>query len=188
MYIPKSLIFFLLIFLFVACGENAEKTVINPPVGAKGDKETFIDIKKSPLVTSIPKDSKKLLLEGEISKEEVIKYRLRNWFEKDPVEDDVMGVASFKALNQFTKNKSKPVIVAVLDDGIDVHHEDLKGKIWINTDEIPNNNIDDDNNGYIDDVHGWNFLGTEEVDLVYDTKSIVRKYKRLIQKEQSSSL
>ncbi len=55
--------------------------------------------------------------------------------------------------------KSTTVVVAVIDSGVDIEHEDLKGVIWTNEDEIPNNGIDDDKNGYIDDVHGWSFLG-----------------------------
>ena len=58
--------------------------------------------------------------------------------------------------------ESQEVIVAVVDSGVDVEHEDLKGKIWVNAGEIANNGIDDDNNGYIDDVHGWNFLGAKD--------------------------
>ena len=50
------------------------------------------------------------------------------------------------------------VIVAVIDSGIDIYHKDLQGKIWTNIKEIPNNNIDDDNNGFVDDVYGYNFL------------------------------
>ena len=65
-------------------------------------------------------------------------------------------VAYKKILN---KKKATPVIVAVIDSGVDLEHEDLQGKIWTNTKEIPNNNKDDDGNGYVDDVHGWNFLG-----------------------------
>jgi cell wall-associated protease len=57
------------------------------------------------------------------------------------------------------KRKAIPVIVAVIDSGVDLEHEDLKGKIWVNTKEIPNNKKDDDGNGYVDDVYGWNFLG-----------------------------
>ena len=49
--------------------------------------------------------------------------------------------------------------MAVIDSGIDIDHEDLEGQIWVNTDEVPNNGIDDDANGYIDDINGWNFLG-----------------------------
>jgi len=58
--------------------------------------------------------------------------------------------------------KSTTVIVAVIDSGVDIEHEDLVGKIWTNTDEIPDNKIDDDKNGYIDDIHGWNFLGNPD--------------------------
>lgn len=69
------------------------------------------------------------------------------------------GMKTEKAYKKLKKRQSETVIVAVIDSGIDVEHEDLKGKIWVNEDEIPNNGIDDDKNGYIDDIHGWNFLG-----------------------------
>src|SRR5690606_17370539 len=72
------------------------------------------------------------------------------------------------------------ITVAILDTGIDIEHEDLKDNIWINSDEIPENEIDDDHNGYIDDIHGWNFLGNvkgENVRYVnYETVRIIRKY------------
>ncbi len=77
-----------------------------------------------------------------------------NWYNgKKP------GMETEKAYKMLKGKESKTVIVAVIDSGIDVEHEDLQGKIWTNTKEIPNNGIDDDNNGYIDDIHGWNFLG-----------------------------
>src|SRR5436190_2168686 len=57
------------------------------------------------------------------------------------------------------KLKSTPVLVAVIDSGVDTTHEDLKSILWHNPGEIPGNGIDDDKNGYIDDVYGWNFLG-----------------------------
>lgn len=69
------------------------------------------------------------------------------------------GMHTEKAYKKLKKRESKTVIVAIIDSGIDIEHEDLKGKIWTNTDEVPANGIDDDKNGYIDDVHGWNFLG-----------------------------
>ena len=53
-------------------------------------------------------------------------------------------------------------MVAVIDSGIDTTHEDLKAVLWVNPKEIPNNGIDDDHNGHIDDVHGWNFLGGKD--------------------------
>lgn len=69
------------------------------------------------------------------------------------------GMNTEKAYSTLKKHPSVTVIVAVIDSGIDIEHKDLQGKIWTNEDEIPNNGIDDDKNGYIDDVHGWNFLG-----------------------------
>ena len=67
-----------------------------------------------------------------------------------------------KAYKALKKKQTKTVIVAVIDSGIDVEHKDLQGKIWVNEDEIPGNGIDDDKNGYIDDIHGWNFLGSAD--------------------------
>lgn len=71
------------------------------------------------------------------------------------------GISINKAYDfvKAKKLKSKQVIVAVIDSGIDTTHEDLKPVLWVNTKEIPGNGIDDDKNGYVDDIHGWNFLG-----------------------------
>lgn len=74
-----------------------------------------------------------------------------------------LGMNTDKAYDKLLTGKTtKTVVVAVIDSGVDVDHEDLKGQIWTNEDEIPDNGVDDDNNGYIDDVHGWNFLGNSE--------------------------
>ncbi|MEW4922305.1 S8 family serine peptidase [Algibacter sp. 2305UL17-15] len=83
-----------------------------------------------------------------------------NWGHLDLVKDTVPGMSVDKAYAEIIKKKKgKKVIVAVIDSGIDIDHEDLNDVIWTNKDEKPNNGKDDDNNGYIDDVHGWNFLG-----------------------------
>src|SRR5687768_14780544 len=66
------------------------------------------------------------------------------------------GMSTDLAYKKLLAGKtSATVVVAVIDSGVDIEHEDLKGKIWTNTDEIAGNNLDDDNNGYIDDIHGW---------------------------------
>ncbi|MCO6359345.1 S8 family peptidase [Roseivirga pacifica] len=105
----------------------------------------------------------------------------KNWFNLDPVNDQVNGVSTEKAYKELLVGKqSKKVLVAVIDSGIDVLHEDLKDVVWVNTDEIPGNGIDDDNNGYIDDIHGWNFIGGKNGENVdKDTYEVTREYKRL---------
>ena len=76
--------------------------------------------------------------------------------------------------------KSEPVVVAVIDSGVDIEHEDLQGRIWVNEDEIPGNGIDDDNNGYIDDVNGWNFLGNASGENINDVQlEVTRIYQEL---------
>lgn len=87
-----------------------------------------------------------------------------SWHMMDKEADGYSGVSVAKAY-QFLKStnlKSKTVIVAVIDSGIDTLHEDLKSVLWNNPKEIPGNGKDDDNNGYVDDVHGWNFLGGKD--------------------------
>ncbi|OEF18518.1 S8 family peptidase [Vibrio splendidus] len=80
----------------------------------------------------------------------------------------------------------QPVIVAVLDSGVDVEHEDLKNKLWTNEGEIPGNGIDDDGNGYIDDVHGWNFLGNSlGINVDQDTLEVTREYKKYLELKEN---
>src|SRR4051812_6288532 len=86
------------------------------------------------------------------------------WHLMDKQDSGYYGVSAAKAYSflKTKKLKSKTVIVAVIDSGIDTLHEDLKPVLWTNPREIPGNGIDDDKNGYIDDVHGWNFLGGKD--------------------------
>ncbi len=91
---------------------------------------------------------------------ELTEVEKHNWGHLDLVKDTIPGMSVDKAYAEIIKNrKGKSVIVAVIDSGIDIDHEDLNDVIWTNKKEKPNNGIDDDKNGYIDDVHGWNFLG-----------------------------
>ncbi len=83
----------------------------------------------------------------------------KDWYHQD-ASNGYNGTSARKTFDELLKNKpGKTVIVAVIDSGIDVDHEDLKENIWTNPGEIPENGIDDDKNGYIDDIHGWNFIG-----------------------------
>jgi subtilisin family serine protease len=91
---------------------------------------------------------------------ELTEVEEHTWSHLDLVKDTIPGMSVNKAYEEIIKNKKgETVIVAVIDSGIDIDHEDLDDVIWTNKDEVPNNNKDDDGNGYVDDVHGWNFLG-----------------------------
>ncbi len=88
----------------------------------------------------------------------------KGWHLLDLNKDGVYGIGVEKAYETILKNKKpkQQVIVAVIDSGVDTAHEDLKEILWVNPKEVPGNGIDDDKNGYVDDVHGWNFLGNKD--------------------------
>lgn len=103
-----------------------------------------------------------------------------DWFLKDPETDSVQGVSAERAYTTLLKDKpSRPVVVAVIDSGVDIEHEDLRDNLWVNEDEIPGNGQDDDKNGYVDDIHGWNFIGGKEENVDADTYEVTREYARL---------
>lgn len=86
--------------------------------------------------------------------------QLKRWSHLDLATDSIPGMSVDKAYAELLKGKKGvKVIVAVVDSGVDIDQEDLKSVIWTNPKEIPNNGKDDDKNGFIDDIHGWNFLG-----------------------------
>ena len=87
------------------------------------------------------------------------KEALKGWAHRDLLTTGYPGISLEKAYEALKGRKARTVIVGVVDSGVDINHEDLKPIIWTNPKEIPDNGIDDDKNGYIDDVHGWNFLG-----------------------------
>ncbi|MDN3612349.1 S8 family peptidase [Vibrio ostreicida] len=106
-----------------------------------------------------------------------------DWFNASANYSSLQGVgADYVYESLMPPLKPQPVIVAVLDSGVDVDHEDLKNKLWTNVDEIPGNGIDDDGNGYIDDIHGWNFLGNSlGVNVDHDTLEVTREYKKYLE-------
>lgn len=106
----------------------------------------------------------------------------KNWYQQDKDSSGIYGISLDKAYDFVTskKIKSKQVVVAVIDSGIDTLHEDLKPILWTNSKEIPGNGIDDDKNGYIDDIHGWNFLGGKDGrNVSKDSYEAARVYNKL---------
>ncbi len=107
----------------------------------------------------------------------------KDWFLLDPGQDSLQGISVEKTYATLLKDQpSRSVVVAVIDSGIDIDHEDLKSVIWVNEDEVPNNEIDDDKNGYVDDIHGWNFIGGKDGNVNNDNLEITREYTRLKKK------
>ncbi|OIQ15605.1 MAG: peptidase S8 [Flavobacterium sp. MedPE-SWcel] len=83
----------------------------------------------------------------------------QRWSHLDLVNDTIPGMSVDRAYKLLEGRKSTKVVVGVIDSGVDIEHPDLQGVIWNNDKEIAGNGIDDDKNGYVDDIHGWNFLG-----------------------------
>lgn len=114
--------------------------------------------------------------------------QLKHWPAMDLVKDTVPGMSVDKAYSEIIKKrKGETVIVGVIDSGVDIEHEDLKNVIWTNPGEIAGNGIDDDNNGFIDDIHGWNFLG----DIVGENMEyvrIIRKFKPKFEGKSEASI
>jgi len=108
----------------------------------------------------------------------------QGWHLMDATQDGYYGISVEKAYQELLKGrKSYPVIVAVIDSGVDTLHEDLKPVFWINPKEIPGNGIDDDKNGYVDDVYGWNFIGGKDGrNVKEDSYEAARVYHKLKQK------
>lgn len=98
-----------------------------------------------------------------------------NWHLKDQATDKLQGVSLERCYKELLSGKEKyEVVVAILDSGVDIYHEDLEGCIWVNKNEVSGNGIDDDKNGYIDDVNGWSFIGGAEGDVEFDNLEFTR--------------
>lgn len=134
------------------------------------------NIKEKPLDDDLSTLSEK---ESKLNKDE-----LKKWPEMDMHTDTVPGMSITKAYEEIIKDhKGETVVVGIVDAGVDINHEDLKEVIWTNKKEVADNGKDDDGNGYIDDVHGWNFLG----DAVHENLEYTRLLKDLKPKYDDQS-
>lgn len=103
-----------------------------------------------------------------------------NWWLLDRFGSGVFGTSAMRAYQDLIGDRppQASVVVAIIDSGVDIEHEDLDDNLWVNEDEIAGNGVDDDGNGYIDDVHGWSFLGGQDGrDVHYDTYEVARLYR-----------
>jgi len=100
----------------------------------------------------------------------------QNWFLLNP-SSGFPGLSAETLYSKLAGKKGKTVVVAVLDSGVDFEHEDLQSVMWTNPGEIPGNGKDDDQNGYIDDIHGWNFIGNAKGENVHhDNLEVTRLF------------
>lgn len=116
---------------------------------------------------------------------------LKTWYHKDFSATNVYGVNTQNAYKFLESKGLKPkaVVVGVLDSGVEVDHPALMNNMWKNPNEVPNNGIDDDKNGYVDDIHGWNFIGGKTADVNEDNLEVtrvVRKYKPIFEGPDSA--
>jgi subtilisin family serine protease len=103
----------------------------------------------------------------------------RNWQLLDESVDGIPGIGAERAMRELLAGKTpkRTVLVAIIDNGIDTAHVDLKANLWTNPKEVAGNGKDDDNNGFVDDIHGWNFIGGKDgQDVHFDTFEVTRQY------------
>ena len=111
-----------------------------------------------------------------VKKAPVTENELKRWSHLDLIKDSIPGMSVDRAYAELLQGKKGvKVIVGIVDSGVDIEHEDLKGMIWTNAKEIAGNGKDDDKNGFIDDVHGWNFLGNSVAENLEMTRIIKKK-------------
>lgn len=137
----------LAMLILISCGTTQTVTQTSTPTPPKAQEPPKVAeqiAQTAPMIAKI----------GEMTEAEI-----KAWPHMDIYKDSVPGMSLEKAYEFVNGKPGKIVIVGVIDSGIDIEHEDLKDVLWTNEDEIAGNAKDDDNNGYVDDVHGWNFLG-----------------------------
>lgn len=103
-----------------------------------------------------------------------LRAQQQGWLHLDYNKDSVFGISTSKAYMFLQGRKSTPVIVAVIDSGVDTAHADIKNVLWTNPKEKTSNKKDDDKNGYKDDIHGWGFIGSARGNVREDNTELTR--------------
>ena len=165
----------LLSLAIVACGAPATIATSPTPTPAPATTPTVSTPSVSTSLTTIPPAT--------------VTEAPRNWQLLDETTDHIPGISVERAYRELLTGKSpkQTVLVAIIDNGIDTSHVDLKANLWVNPKEIGGNKKDDDNNGYVDDVHGWSFIGGRDgEDVHFDTFEVTREYARCHQQAAAS--
>ncbi len=110
--------------------------------------------------TKIIKDESPLKITQVYEKSSALtESKKQKWMLADPILDTLPGISHSRAIAAVGNKKPNAVVVAIIDSGVELSHPLIEPSLWVNTDEVADNGIDDDQNGYIDDIHGYNFLG-----------------------------
>lgn len=158
-------------------------------VGCSGGK--FVQPSTSPITKIAQQPLETIVISDDVERVRFPEEALKTWPHSDVNTQLFPGMnldAAYKLLNNVSPTT---VIVGVIDSGVDINHEDLKDVIWTNSKEIPDNGIDDDHNGYVDDIHGWNFLGQinqaplEMVRMLRSSSSDSEDYRRALAEYQT---
>lgn len=126
-----------------------------------------------------------ILAQKAINPSVALLYQRQNWHLKCFEKDSVYGIDWYGAMALLANfEPKKEIVVAVIDSGVDEEHEALISRLWVNPGEIIGNGVDDDKNGYVDDIHGWNFLGTKNGKILETAREADRIYLMLKEKKE----
>jgi len=178
--LPSLLLALLLAGAVAGCSTSRETTQpdANPPPPEKEDGQAPAYVPDEPKESNVPDRRREMPEKSQGEASDAPGPRTPTDWQHLSAEDGYPGVATERAYDFLGERKPKDtVVVAVLDSGLDPDHEDLDAVLWTNRDEAPGNDRDDDDNGYVDDVHGWNFLGGPDGENVqHDTYELTRLY------------